>query len=351
MPTINMLSSANLVKGQGVASAYYEQVRLVKEGLKNQFDVYINSIKRSDIMHFHTINPNYYLQAVMERRRSASVGYVHFLPETVEESLKIPKIARIVFYKYIISFYKSMDYLVTVNPFFVEELVRYGIDRDKIAYIPNFVADDKFNVLDKEVILKERENYGIKKDAFVVLGVGQVQKRKGVTDFIEVAKQMPDVTFVWAGGFSFGTMTEGYKELKEIMESPPKNVLFPGIIDREYMNVLYNIADVMFLPSYSELFPMTILEAMCCKKPILLRDIDIYPQILFDYYLKAVDVKGFCSQIEMLKNSPEFYETWADRSWCGHNFYSRDSVLSRWDEFYNMVYDECVQPKLQKRSV
>ncbi|WP_367301730.1 hypothetical protein [Listeria fleischmannii] len=60
-----------------------------------------------------------------------------------------------------------------------------------------------------------RKKYQIPLDKFVVLGVGQVQHRKGVLDFIEVAKSLPDIQFVWAGGFSFGKITSGYEELKK----------------------------------------------------------------------------------------------------------------------------------------
>lgn len=48
-----------------------------------------------------------------------------------------------------------------------------------------------------------------------MLGAGQVQTRKGVLDFVDVAKKSPDVQFVWAGGFSFGRITDGYEELKK----------------------------------------------------------------------------------------------------------------------------------------
>ena len=51
------------------------------------------------------------------------------------------------------------------------------------------------------------------------MGAGQVQTRKGVMDFVEVAKKMPDVKFVWAGGFSFGAITDGHEELKKIMDT------------------------------------------------------------------------------------------------------------------------------------
>ena len=57
MITINMLSRADSVKGQGVLSAYQEQVKLVKEELADEFLCYENRNAFCDIMHYHTINP------------------------------------------------------------------------------------------------------------------------------------------------------------------------------------------------------------------------------------------------------------------------------------------------------
>ena len=60
MITINMLSRADSVKGQGVLSAYQEQVKLVKEELADEFLCYENKNAFCDIMHYHTINPEFY---------------------------------------------------------------------------------------------------------------------------------------------------------------------------------------------------------------------------------------------------------------------------------------------------
>ena len=48
---INMLSNADKVHGQGVGSAYLEQVALVKNELNEYFDVVINDSKPADIIH------------------------------------------------------------------------------------------------------------------------------------------------------------------------------------------------------------------------------------------------------------------------------------------------------------
>ena len=140
MKRINMLSKADMVKGQGVLSAHDEQVELAREVMENRAEILENAKGSSDITHYHSINPEYYLSTFRRRKQGALVGYVHFLPETVENSISLPRFAKNIFYKYMISFYKRMDYLVTVNPVFIDKLEAYGIPREKITYIPNVVS-------------------------------------------------------------------------------------------------------------------------------------------------------------------------------------------------------------------
>ena len=262
-----MLSNADKVEGQGVGSAYLEQVKLVSEGASDLFDVRINSVKKADIVHSHTIEPQNYLR--MKNNKNANVCYVHFLPDTLDGSIQLPKALFHVFKKYVISFYKTADYLIVVNPTFMKELETYDIPKEKMVYIPNYVSKEDFYEKSEEERFAIRKKYGITEDAFVVIGVGQVQTRKGVLDFIEVAKKLPHIQFVWCGGFSFGKITDGYEELKKVVENPPANVKFLGIIPRSEMNDIYNMSNLLFMPSYNELFPMSILEAVNLKRPVV----------------------------------------------------------------------------------
>ena len=325
-----MLSSADKVAGQGVGSAYLEQVNLVREGASDLFDIYINSHKKCDIVHVHTVD----LWNYFKMNKGVSVCYVHFLPDTLDGSIKLPRFAFNVFKKYVTKFYNKADHLVVVNPIFIDDLVKFGIDREKITYIPNYVSREKFYKKDASLI---RKKYNISNDAFVVLGVGQVQTRKGVMDFIDVANKMPDTTFVWCGGFSFGRITDGYDELKKIYENPPKNVIFTGIVPREEMNDMYNMADVLFMPSYNELFPMSILEAINSSKPLLLRDLDLYKDILFEKYMKGTNNDEFVSKLNDLKNDKKLYDKYSKLSNEISEFYSKEHVLEIWKEFYQSI--------------
>lgn len=335
---INMLSSADKVDGQGVGSAYLEQVALLKEGASDIFDITVNSRKKADIIHHHTVDLDHFFK--MHTSDAINVAYVHFLPTTLDGSIKLPKAIFPVFKKYVISFYNSADYLVVVNPSFISELAACGIDSEKIVYIPNYVSKENFYIKKKSEISEIRKKYGFKKDDFIVLGAGQVQTRKGVKDFIEVAKKTPDISYVWCGGFSFGKITDGYEELKKIYENPPKNVKFLGIIPREEMNDIYNMADILFVPSYNELFPMTILEAVNINKPLLLRDLSLYEDILFKKYLMGHDNKDFINKINELKNDEKLYKKYSDYSKEISEFYSKENVLKLWIDFYTKIYND-----------
>ena len=333
---VNMLSMADSVDGQGVGSAYQELIKLLNEDGKDDFEILINKgVKNCDIVHAHTVEPRNYIK--LKKSKVPTVAYVHFLPDTLDGSIKLPKLLFKVFKRYVIRFYKKADHLVVVNPIFKKDMIKAGLSEEKITYIPNFVSKEKFFEKSKTEIKSIRKKYNIKEDDFVVLGAGQVQNRKGVLDFVEVAKRLPDITFVWAGGFSFGSITDGHKELQKVMDNPPKNVRFLGIVPRDEMNNLFNMSDLLFVPSYNELFPMTILESCSTNTPILLRNLELYEDILFKKYLCASDNDGFTKMIEELKNNKDVYKKAVDNSKYISNFYSKDNVYKLWKEFYTGI--------------
>ena len=190
---------------------------------------------------------------------------------------------------------------------------------------------------EKKEIESIRKKYNIDKKKFVVLGAGQIQNRKGVLDFVEVAKKLPNIEFIWAGGFSFGGITDGHHDLKKVMENPPKNVKFLGIIPRDEMNDLFNASDLLFVPSYNELFPMTILEAISTDTPILLRNLELYEDILFKKYLSGNNNEEFANIIKNLSTNKEEYEKQVKNAKEISEFYSKDNVYKLWKEFYKSI--------------
>ena len=339
MLTINMLTRADSVKGQGVLSATEEQINLVTEGLKD-YQVVVNQLKTYNITHIHTINPDFLIKSVITRQNRPMIASVHFLPETLEKSISLPRPIKELFYKYVLQFYKQADYLVTVNPRFIEDLEHYGIPKERITYIPNFVSRDTFYKITDRSKVTLRESFGLDPDKFTVVSAGQLQMRKGVLEFIDLAKKMPDIQFVWAGDFAFKGISEGRKEIMEHMDELPSNVHFLGLVERERMNEFFNMGDVMLQLSFEELFPMTILESMNANIPLLLRDLREYRPILFDYYLKGNSQVQFQEILRQLQQDEAFYQEACEKSKKGEQFYSKENVLQQWQAFYDKVATE-----------
>ena len=152
MPNINMLSFADKIKGQSVGSAYIRQINLVRNCLNDNYIIKINNFSLCDIMHYNTIDFKFFLRIPLSKLKGTSVAYVYFLPKTMDESIKLPFILKKIFYKYIIWFYKNVDHLVVVNPYFIDALKKYKINEDKITYIPNFVSESNFYNYEKQDI-------------------------------------------------------------------------------------------------------------------------------------------------------------------------------------------------------
>ena len=326
------------VEGQGVGANFFEQVNLVKK--IDSLDISINSKKpkKFDINHFHTVNPSFYFKF---KKKKINVCYVHFIPDENDGSLKMPKWMFKIYKWYDFKFYRKADECIVVNPYYINDLVnKVGINREKITYIPNYVSKEKFYKYDEAKISSLKDRYNINKDKFIVLGVGQTQTRKGIFDFVEVAKKNPDILFVWAGGFSFGKLTDGYEKIKNIIENPPANVKFLGIIPREKMNDVYNLADMLFLPSYQELFPMTLLECINIEIPFLVRDLDLYKDIFLSPYLVGKNNDEFSDLINKLRNDRDFNSLARSYSLQIKNFYNENNVKKLWEDYYFRIYNK-----------
>lgn len=110
-------------------------------------------------------------------------------------------------------------------------------------------------------------------------------------------------------------MTDGYAELKKVVDNPPANLSFPGIVDRDKLVDYYNLADLFLLPSFNELFPMSVLEAFSTGTPVLLRDLDLYQAIIAGDYQPAKDYAEMDEQLHRLAADPQALATGGNRAW------------------------------------
>lgn len=329
---VGMCSLATSVKAQGVGSAYEEMIHLLAEYGKGEIEILRRGLAGSDIIHFHTLEP--FSLLYMKLTRKPTIASVHFVPETMKGSLRLPRPFQLLLDRYMLFFYRSADYLHIVHPDTADILEKYGINKDRIFCIPNVVSEKGFMHMGEAERAKIRKRFGYRGSDFIVMGSGQIQSRKGVEDFVQVARQMPDTKFVWAGGFSFGTLSAGYPELKALLSHPPDNLIFTGIMPRADVCELLNAADLFFLPSFHEQFSMSILEAAAVGKPILLRDLPSYRIVYANRYLCGSTVSDFVSIIRKLQDNRDLLRKMGRLSEEISAVYTGQKIYELWKAAY-----------------
>ena len=139
--SINMLSIADAVKGHGVETAYNELTSLLNKYGKDDLEIVFNKGIHADILHLHTPDPVSFFKQRLTK--NTTLTYVHFLPNTLEGAIKIPKAFMDIYAWWVKKIYLKSDYLVVVNPTYIDEMIKLGVAKEKIFYIPNIVSSDK----------------------------------------------------------------------------------------------------------------------------------------------------------------------------------------------------------------
>ena len=94
------------------------------------------------------------------------------------------------------------------------------------------------------------------------------------------------------------------------------------------------------MPSYNELFPMSILEAVNLHKPILLRNLELYENILFHKYLYGTSNDEFSLQLRRLSEDKSYYKEASLYSKEISDYYSKEHVSELWRNFYTQIYNK-----------
>lgn len=168
--------------------------------------------------------------------------------------------------------YNSADYLISPTEY-TKNLIesKYLINNREIRVISNGVSNEKFSK-NKQYEKMFEEQYKVNKP--IVVTAGLPFERKGIVDFVEVVKSMPDVQFYWFGASSIKPILPN--KIKKIIDNPPENLIFPGFVDKEILIGAFSKAKAFLFMSYEENEGIVILEALSAELPIVLRDIPVY---------------------------------------------------------------------------
>jgi 1,2-diacylglycerol-3-alpha-glucose alpha-1,2-galactosyltransferase len=299
---IHIVSETAFVsKGQGVHTAFVDMVELLKE--KDDIEVVINGEGTGDVFHSHTYGPYYFWMG--RKYKGRRIHTVHVIPDSIKGSLPMWKFLFPLAKVYFKMAYSYADTLIALSPM-VEQAIRDLGVKTPIIKIYNPVLDEQWKRT-PENRKKGREMLGLCEHDIVILGVGQLQERKGVEDFIDIAEAIPNAKFIWIGGRPMGIFTEGIHRINGRIEKVSDHIHFPGMYDLTDMPAMYAAADIFLFPSYQENCPLAPLEAAACGMPVIYRDLKEYTLLYKHPYLKATNTADFITLTNKLINDHAFY--------------------------------------------
>lgn len=298
---VNMVSETEFtVQGHGVHTAYVEMARALKK--RSDVDLVINVDRPADITHIQTMG-TYALRRLLKGPGKKVISG-HLVPDSFIGSLAMAHIWRPFAVRYMRWFYNHADLILAVSDDTKNDLLSIGVTKPMEVFY-NIIDTSQYESTPADRH-QARRKLKIDDDAFVVIGAGQVQPRKRVDSFIELARKLPDVKFIWVGGMPFGKVAADHEKMKRMIESAPANVTMTGIVPLADMRRYYQAANAFILPSEQETFGLVVVEAAATGLPVILRDIPDYDET-FKGFAIQVDERKFVAEIKKLRQDKSYY--------------------------------------------
>lgn len=176
---------------------------------------------------------------------------------------------------------RRADKIIGVSRFTADEIMKYyDVDKRKIGWTHNAVADNFFMKYSQEQLEAVRRKYNLPEK--FILYIGTLQPRKNLPALIEAYVSMPmekrkNIKLVLAGGKGKNYDTKIDDFIRDY--SLEKHVLLPGYIADEDKPQLIRLAHVFCFPSLYEGFGVPVLEAMTLGVPVLASNIAPHAEI------------------------------------------------------------------------
>lgn len=281
---------------------------LSKSGLGKAIKHQMNALKAVNIE--YTTNPkddfdiahinfyglkSYRLAKKLKKQGKKIVYHAHSTEEDFRNSFIFSNQVSKLFKKWLIKCYTLGDAIITPTEYSKKLLQSYGIKND-IYVVSNGVELKNFGH-DEKAGREFRKKYNFKKEDKIIVGIGLYIERKGIIDFVELAKQMPKYKFIW---FGYSPLIFSRKNVRKAVSTKLDNLIFAGYVEQDTICQALNGCDVYIAPTYEETEGITIIEAASCKTNMVVRDIPVFNGWLVDgknVYM-ARNVNEFKNKIE-----------------------------------------------------
>ncbi len=267
--------SQKMLKQSGIGRALTHQ----KKALESNGFEYTTSLKDDyDVLHINTL---FFKSHKVLKKHIKKGGKVvlhgHSTKEDFMYSFRHWKIIHPFYNKMILNCYRRANTIITPTPYSKELIENYKGVTANVFDISNGIDLNEYKY-NEENVGKFKKHFNITNQK-VVIGVGLLFERKGLLDFIEVARQMPEITFIW-----FGHLNKNMCERKilKAIKNKPNNMIMPGYISGDIIKGAFSSANALLFATLEETEGIVVLEALASNLPVIVRDIPVFDPWLVD---------------------------------------------------------------------
>lgn len=201
----------------------------------------------------------------------------------------------------------------------------------KVFYLKKF---EKQSVLNEFNIHKKYDK--------IVLFAGRLTENKGIDVLLNATKKYENgkILTIIAGG---GGLLEELKS--QVAKLKLKDVVFVGDQSQENLNKLYNIADVLAVPSRIEGFGLVAIEALACGTPVVATNKGGMTDFINDEVGALVDVEDDVmleKEISKILNEEKIFNREKLSNYAKEN-YSQEAVTKDLIDVYKKVLEKSIR--------
>lgn len=234
---------------------------------------------------------------------------------------------------------EQSDGVTAVSNFLREKTITsYQVKKD-IEVIPNFIDIERFKRVENEQTKCYRKNFA-PNDEKILVHTSNFRPLKRVQDVIkifnEVNQKVPSKLILIGDGPERSDCERLTREL-EIS----KDVKFMG--KQDALVELLSVADLFIMPSQSESFGLSALEAMSCSVPVISSSIGGLPELNVHgetgYIAEIGDVDRMAKYaIDLLSNQKK-YDYFRDHARQRAEEFKEDNIVPLYEKFYAKVLE------------
>lgn len=229
---------------------------------------------------------------------------------------------------------RSFDYYITVSDSFRDMLISRGFKANRIFVVYNGIKFSEPVSYNKEEVKK---SLGLNEKLRYIIMLARFHPVKGHIVLIEALKglERSDFGIIMSGDGE----TYGYIKDLAVKEGLEDRIVFPGFVDpKEYLRA----SEFAVQPSYTESFPLSILEAAREGLTVISSEVGGIPALIEDgingFLVKPKDAKALGDRISYLLDNENLCREMGKRLYSkASRKYSLEAMYISYQKIYNNI--------------